>query len=71
MTKPPEAEEALFQQAAVSSSFYRKGLPRLLHHGLMLFSKILLVRNIIITLFTNPLLVNHIILAGCYDPIFT
>jgi hypothetical protein len=28
MTKPQEAQEALFQQAAVSSSFFcRKGLP--------------------------------------------
>jgi hypothetical protein len=27
MTKPQEAQEALFQQAAVSSSFCRKGLP--------------------------------------------
>jgi hypothetical protein len=26
-TNPQEAEEALFQQAAVSSSLYRKGLP--------------------------------------------
>jgi hypothetical protein len=27
MTKIQEAKKALFQQAAVSSSFYRKGLP--------------------------------------------
>jgi hypothetical protein len=27
MTKSQEAQEALFQQAAVSSSFCRKGLP--------------------------------------------